>query len=267
MLLRPIEKMWERVNTTRQDSDIALFFDLLYLGEMVVKLTTLAFVAAIDDNRDRTRYAQYYRLVRADGLGEWTDVLNEVLSGSASFYLNSEVRKEQKVLTQNLDAVSWQYQAVEKLYHCLDALSLPHDKLQGKVNAQKWFSWFAYLRNKTRGHGAPSGVACSNASVPLEASIRLMIDNLLIFERQWAYLHRKLSGKYRVTALSQSADLFEPLKSARSGPTPNLRNGIYIYLDRPVRTHQGDAARRRTCGCSGRRPAVCSASIPGAAAM
>ncbi len=35
-----IEKMWERVNIAKQDSDSSLFLALMYLGEAILKTTT-----------------------------------------------------------------------------------------------------------------------------------------------------------------------------------------------------------------------------------
>jgi hypothetical protein len=67
----PIDKMWERIEVAREDSDTSLFLHLMYLGEMVTKTIVAGLVAAIVDDRDRHRYRLLHRLVRADGLGEW----------------------------------------------------------------------------------------------------------------------------------------------------------------------------------------------------
>ena len=56
----------------KQESDTALFFHLLYFGEMLVKLITAGLVAAISEDRERHKYRQLYRLVRADSIGEWS---------------------------------------------------------------------------------------------------------------------------------------------------------------------------------------------------
>jgi hypothetical protein len=99
MRFMPIDKIWERVEISRQDSDTSLFLSLLYCGELVVKFTVAGMVAAIKDDRERPRYRQLYRLVRADGIGEWTSALDEILTGTTSQYLSDEARNEQKELT------------------------------------------------------------------------------------------------------------------------------------------------------------------------
>lgn len=152
--------MWERIEIAREDSDVALFHDLLYMGEMVTKVVTAGLVAALADDRDRHRYRQLHRLVRADSLGEWTGVMDEVLTGPASQFLLTEALQEAKELTQKVGSGSWQYEAVELLTQCYSECYRLMDGLETvplKVDGRRWFKVFVALRNKTRGHGAPSG--------------------------------------------------------------------------------------------------------------
>lgn len=52
----PLNKMWERVELARDDSNTALFYDLLLLGEMLTKIVAAGLIAAIDNDRERHRY-------------------------------------------------------------------------------------------------------------------------------------------------------------------------------------------------------------------
>src|SRR2546425_6417307 len=54
---------------------------LMYLGELLTKTVAAGLVAAIIDDRDRHRYRQLHRLVRADSLSEWIAVIDDVLVG------------------------------------------------------------------------------------------------------------------------------------------------------------------------------------------
>src|SRR5260221_10123252 len=149
----PIEKMWERVNNAREDSDTSLFLALLTLGELVTKITVAGLVAAVEDDEGH-RYRQLYRLVRADGLGEWDQVLDDILTGPASQFLLSEASEEKRQLLQKMSSDTWQYKAVISLYNCLEVFNIAYD-LPSKIDARKWFSMFVRLRNKTKAHGAP----------------------------------------------------------------------------------------------------------------
>jgi hypothetical protein len=57
-----------------------------------------------------------------------------------------------------------------------------------------------------------------------------MSDHLLVLHRSWAYLHRNLSGKYRVVKLCDNTAAFETLKSDRS---TTLQDGVYVHFGSP----------------------------------
>jgi len=62
----------------------------------------------------------------------------------------------------------------------------------------------------------------------------MLVGNFSLFNREWAYLHRNLSGKYRVTRLSDRAESFDPLKnSVTATKWGSLPDGMYINYDRP----------------------------------
>ena len=101
-MLIPIQRMWERVEIARQDSDTALFLHLMYAAEQIVKLACTGLVSTLCDDVDRHRYRLSHRLVRADGIGEWYAVLEEILNGPASQCLPPEAKTEQRELTQKM---------------------------------------------------------------------------------------------------------------------------------------------------------------------
>lgn len=228
----PIERMWERVEVARQDSDTALFLQLLYSGEMTLKIAAAAMVSAVLEERDRHRYRQLHRLVRADSLGEWAAAIEEILVGPASQFLTASARIEQRELTQKSKEGSWQYEAVSLLDRCLAQTGSRRDDLPLRLDGRRWFSMFVELRNNTRGHGVTHGEHCARVSPALERSIRLLCDNLKLFQRSWAYLHRNLSGRYRVTKLSADSGPFDFLKST---PSVNLDDGVYVHFDDNVK--------------------------------
>jgi hypothetical protein len=230
MTFKPFDKMMERIDNAREDSNVALFYDLLLLGEMLTKVVASGLVAAIQDDRDRHRYQQLYTLVRAGGIGDWEKVINTVLTGPASQHLLSLAKDEQRELTQTLSKGSWQYDATELLTSCVRCVDPQWENIPTKVGARRWFSTFVRLRNKTRGHGATLSSAINSIVGDLEQSIDMFIDNYSLFNRSWAYISRNLSGKYRIAKLSDKATSFEPLKS-KQGMSINIPDGIYIHFD------------------------------------
>lgn len=228
----PIDKMWERVEIARQDSDTSLFLTLMYLGEMIVKIIGVGLVAAIEDDRERHRYRQEHRLVRTNGVGEWASAVDDILIGPAAQYLNEQSRDEQRELTSKNIAGSWQFEAVSLLHSCICIIAPEHEKLPVKLDGRRWLSLFVMLRNGTRGHGAPHSETCSRLCPPLEQSIRIFTENFGLFKRPWVYLYRNLSGKYRVTKFTQPSSEFDALKTSQS-MNIGLQEGVYVYFDQP----------------------------------
>jgi hypothetical protein len=232
MQFLPFDRMLaDRIAVAKQDSDTALFSDLMYLGEMVTKLTTAALVASIQDDRERQRYRLCHGIIRATGLGGWVDALESSMRGPATQLLIPDASQEKAELIQSSGSSTWQYAAVASMHRALRMVEPNVDPLGAAVEGLDWFRHFKTLRNRTRGHGALRGVTCSKICPALETSIRGLIDNFALFKRPWAYLHRNISGKYRVTRYSDGDSPFGQYKRIPAVPVPD---GVYVFLGKPV---------------------------------
>jgi hypothetical protein len=229
-MLMPLDRMQQRLDLARNDSDAHLFQVLLYAGEMLTKMIVSGLVAALEDDRERHRYRLCHRLVRANGVGEWSDFLDDLLTGPSSQLLPVGVQADRTALTMRCQEGAWQYEAVLAMHQCLSAMSPDAGLLTTKVQGRQWFGLFAQLRNATRGHGAQHATAYGEACPHLQNAISHMVLNLPLLDRPWAYLHRNLSGRYRVTPWSADSAPFEELKTARALDIPNLTDGVYVYI-------------------------------------
>lgn len=229
-MLLPIERMWHRVEFAR-DEDTTFFLHLMYAGEFLAKLITAGFIAAIADDREGHRYRLTHKLVRADGLGEWTQALDEALGGPAAQHLVDAASEDRRAFTERRVSGTWQHEAVTSLSEAVHSLGSEADQLPTRIPLRLWFPMFVSLRNKTRGHGATTPQLCAKVSPDLERSMKLIIDNLGLLKRPWAYLHRNLSGKYRVLALGGNMSTFDKLKTSAGVVDHRYRSladGIYI---------------------------------------
>ncbi len=228
---QPLKQMIERVNKAKEDSDTTYFYDLMLLGESLSKIIVSSLVGGIVNDKDRNRYRLLHRLVRADGIGEWSSVLDEIVGGVASQYLQkSIIQFEQKELQTKFKDDTWQYNSIKSLVEIFPILGLPEIVIPDRTQARQWFSYFAQLRNGTKGHGAMQPHECSFACKNLETSLKFIIENFYLFKRQWVFLHQNLNGKYRVTNLNSDISNFEELKST-SKYASLYSNGIYVYFD------------------------------------
>ena len=221
-----IAQIEKRVESAKQDSDFTYFYALLLEGEALLKTTVLGFLGCLVNDPDRHRYRLEYKILRADGLGPWSMVLEDALIGPASQFLLSELSTEKNELTKLCEAGTWQFEAVSSIKKCLDALTIETEEIPIQTDMRRRFSLFATLRNKTRGHGATMPGKVANAAVCLKNSIAQIHGNHALFKRQWAYLYRNLSGKYKVMPITEKADVFNELKEVADR---NYQNGVYLF--------------------------------------
>jgi tetratricopeptide (TPR) repeat protein len=222
--------MWERIEIAREDSDMALFMNLTYMAEMILKTIVAGLAATINNDRERSRYGVIYKLVRADGLGDWVTALDDILTGPPAHSLTPDISYISRELTERVGKGQWQYEACELINLCLNIINDQNDVLPIKVDCRRWFREFVRLRNLTKAHGAPQGGKCSQVCDDFEKSLRIIYKNLSIFCLPWAYLHRNYSGKYRISSLTDENSVFDPLKKSSSGPLQNFPDGLYLFL-------------------------------------
>jgi hypothetical protein len=221
----PLRRMWDRVRTDRSESDTAAFMSLMYAGELVTKVTVLTVIAGLDDDRDRHRYRQLHRLVRADGIGEWATALDDTFSGSASQFLHPGAREFRTLLTQRTPTAAWQNEAVRLLRECGRKIGLQVPQAPGNVAGIQWFHTFAFIRNKTRGHGAIRTALLADGYADLERSLLLLTESFPLYDLPFAYVKRSLSGRYRITLVGGDASAFDNVKDKQDLV---LDDGIYV---------------------------------------
>ncbi len=229
----PMTRMAERVKLARDDSDSAYFFELCYMAEMTLKLLVIELLAAMQDDRDLHRYTLEHRLVRADSMGEWAEVLDEALTGPASQHLVAAGRDSQGALAamQSVGQDSWQRRALMHLNSTCRCVDSHFEDISGqRASLRQWVRQFVWLRNRTRGHGAPMAASLSAACPDLQASIDEILNNAPAFRRSWAHLRRSLSGKYKVSLFGGGRDPYAYLAREAGHAVPD---GTYVMLDLP----------------------------------
>ncbi|BDC85914.1 hypothetical protein NUITMVA2_12710 [Aeromonas caviae] len=222
-----IERILNRADISKSESDFSYFFSLLLTAEALTKTIVLGIVSTISEDKDRNRYRLEHQLVRADGIGDWGRVLDDAVTGAASQFLTVEARIEQSEITKSCSKGEWQYDSVYELKKAIDILGLDSEEFSSRTDLKRWFRLFSTLRNKTRAHGATQSENASNAAPHLINSIMLIYNNFSIFKRPWLHLHRNLSGKYRVTPINGDVSEFSHFTKKND---LNYANGIYLKI-------------------------------------
>lgn len=235
-----IQRVIERAEKSKSDSDFTYFFSLLLAAEALAKTIVAGVVASLDDDQDNNRYRLEHSLIRKGGLGDWSSVLDDAVSGPASQFFLHEARLERSELNKAYPSGEWQYEATMALKMALDQLEIDAEELPVKTDMRRWFRLLATLRNKTRAHGATMPNKAGVVAGHIANSLNLIVENSSLLRRPWAYLYQNLSGKYRVSGISGDCKDFDYLKSRND---ENLKNGIYLFAGSPrhVRLMESDA--------------------------
>jgi len=138
-MLVVLNRMKERLESSKNDSDTAYFMDLMLAGEQLTKLVTLGILACITDDSKRHRYSQEHRLLRADGIGEWSSVIDEILAGPSSQYFNPLANHFQQELNERLPAGSWQHKSIKLLIDCIKVIDSSFENIPVKVSGKTCF--------------------------------------------------------------------------------------------------------------------------------
>ena len=225
------ESIDKRIGLDRTDSDFTYFISLSLKLEYLTKIVTSGLISCIGDDVDRHRYALEYDLVRADSLGKWVEVLRNALAGPAAQFFDPEARSLVRELNERVGPEDWRHSAVVNLIEAAKEVGVVVTPVGRKVALRQYFDIGVVLRNRSRGHGAPTNIQCGRACSGLVSSLETIVRNLRLFQLPWAYLYRNLSGKYRVSSLCGDDASFDYLKRQTD---INLPNGTYIYLRRPM---------------------------------
>jgi NB-ARC domain len=231
----PFERMKARLQRAREDSDSSYFSCLMYAGEFALKILTLELIAGLETDSAQRPYEFEYRLVRADGLGEWQKVIDELCIGPAASQLIDQARSMQVAYTQahGPEATSWQRICIDGVEEARGVVD--HDFQSSKrlrASLRRWADSFVWLRNKVRAHGAPTPTDQLRMAGPLGLSVNLLLENADPTTRSWAYLLQNQKLKYRVSSFGGDRESFSYL--TRETEHQHIE-GCYIYLDRPRR--------------------------------
>lgn len=225
-----LDKLGDRITLDREEGDIAYFHALALQLEYVTKLVTAGVIACVGDEPDRYRYSLEHRLVRADSLGEWVKTLDTALTGPPAQYFLRQASGIARQLTERVGGEDWRREAVRRLQDVAQRFG-SDVQLGHNVALRQFFQIGATIRNRTRGHGATTSEQCGHVCPLLAEAIGLVTAELNLFKLHWAYLHRNLSGKYRVSPLLGDCSNFDYLKRTCDVQLPN---GVFIDLGDPI---------------------------------
>lgn len=224
-------RLLTRLALDKDDGDHAYFSSLTLMLEYLTRVITSAVVACLGDDSEQQRYSLEFKLVRANSIGDWVTCLHEALVGPPSQLVRDGAQQFLRELTQKVNGGDWRMQAVLAMKQAAAEVGVAASAIGQRVALRQLFDIWVALRNRSRGHGATTTDQCSASCEHLAAVCDLLRDNLTLFDTPWAYLHRNLSGKYRISPLVGASTCFNYLKTTTA---VHLPNGVYMFINGPV---------------------------------
>ncbi len=215
-----------RIALDREEGDIAYLNALMLKLEFLTKVVVAGVVACISDDVDRHRYTLEHKLVRADSLGEWIEILNTALVGAPAQSLVPEAQEIARDLTQRVSEPDWRFQAIRSLSSAAAKLGA-NASFGDKVALRRFFEIGAQIRNRTRGHGATTATQCKAVCPDVVEALDTVVNDMAMLKVPWVHLHQNLSKKYRVSPLLNDPKPFEYLRGSREARFPS---GVYFHL-------------------------------------
>ena len=173
-----------RVEQGKEEGDQGYFYALSLKLEYLTKIITSGVVACIGDDVDRHGYSLEHKLVRADSVGDWTEAPNRVLVDPPTQFLDPNARDIIRDLTERVGPGDWRYSAVTDIDQAAKAIGADTPRLGDRVALRQFFDIGTTLRNRSRGHGAPTAAQCNKSSVLLVRCLDAIARNLEFFKNR-----------------------------------------------------------------------------------
>jgi len=192
------------------------FENALLLGEAAIKWLAATGVSLLTPHNPTAAHAVAYDLVRADGIGEWVTQLN-LLARRLHRCPTTQSRHLAKFLTakcaKNDETPPSPWPAAQHLSEIVRLLDSPDFEESGKHRKSfiDLFADFAFLRNRTRGHGAKTPSFYEQTSDRAE-KLACHICEHLQFPFYWAAVLR-----------ADQTDSADALKLTGSSPSEHVK--------------------------------------------
>ncbi len=130
-----------------------------------------------------------YKLVRADGLGVWEQVISELTGQSHAGYVYSELQQLLAWISQKRTKAGdeWAREIAEECARILELLGMPETEVPGRLSVRHILSQFVRIRNKTKAHGAVGEDFFDNANSHYVSATVKFLENCPIVN--WAWYH------------------------------------------------------------------------------
>lgn len=189
----------QRLDLHVSHGDAFLFGESVLGFEYIIKLYALGLLGLLEKQQEQPEFKKIIAtLNRASGPGDWANQVHNIVNGPLSKYFDPSAHEFRNELTKG-PSREWLDETFSETHELLKKLGLTNEKQKVRNTLSCCFQDLAFIRNKTKAHGAQSAQIQIEA-VPHAFRIvdNLLANSLLLNELNWVFLKRNRSGKNAV---------------------------------------------------------------------
>jgi hypothetical protein len=192
----PIASVVKRIGQS-DPGDLALaYLETSYLAEICLKMLGVVIHAALRNSARDIAYRFGYRMIRADGLGEWESCIREAASQQQVVsYMPPEFQPLISWLAKKRSGPSEEelvFQNVHKQANeILELLGVEAPTYTKSLTVFHLLVLLAQIRNKTKAHGAVTSDFYASANQKYFTLVSLLIATCPVTTWKWIYIRRR----------------------------------------------------------------------------
>lgn len=215
------------------------FLHASYVAEAALKLVVVSFHAALSANDEERAYEIGYRLIRANGLGQWEQALRRVTSlpHVGSLPRSTNQLTEWVTKRRSRQGSGWFSDALNSLVSVVDCIGDVGLSLPQNPSVEDLVHGLVLIRNKTKAHGAYGADFFARVNTSYINAVSEFVESCPLFQAQWIYRrpdHRRNDKGVYVALEGLSPRIDESIE-----PEGELTSsGVYVVVDKDRRPFQ-----------------------------
>lgn len=226
----PIAKVVQRLNDAGENASADTFLMTSLITEFLIKIIAVGLLTGMRKRDSSVAHRLEYELVRANGLGEWQNAIQNLTVQSQAGYIHSEMRPLINWLSKkrNKPEDAWAKEVNEKCNAIFRIIGVADIKLPAnRLTARHLISDFVRIRNKTKGHGALGPDFFERANPLYISATKTILDNCPVTNWEWYHLSVR-QKKNNVRAIKLQGESVSHVTEKQSETLRPKQDGLHF---------------------------------------
>jgi len=240
-----------RLRLAGPDSSGDTFLLTSYLFEASLKTIAVSLWSGLRTGAPETAYAVAHRLVRADGIGEWEDAIQQMSSQPLAGYLQPVFQPTLNWLAQKRKQPmdDWFLVAIAAADQVISLLGQEQEgDLSRPRTIRHLLKSLVLIRNKTKAHGAVGPEFFQAANPHYLRAVSAIVTRCPLFQERWMHLSIRV-GKDTVRGVDLRGSEPSYIRDSECEAFSPTESGIYVTLGKGIHLFPLRELLRTTVEC------------------